>query len=293
MGVDYSSAKKLIQLSQRAKLGPRVLMLGRHRMQIKEKLLPAIDRVLAELGSSLTQADLVQEDGYAETFFHALGAETVDTIDLSDFEGANLLHDLNDPVPEDIVGNYDLIYDGGTTEHIFDVARCMDNLNRLLAPGGILASCVPANNWFAHGFYQFGPELVYGYWKHGCGFDVLTCSMLPEMPRDKELPIADPAAKGHRPRMRGKVPNQRVYLYYEVKKGPDAHTYRRALQTDYVRKWSDHDRSKDRMTEITALRDDHVGKDRGDVGQRLMRPGVDARGATTSVADALPEESKG
>ena len=55
--------------------------------------------------------------------------------------------------------------------------------------------------------------------------------MLPEMPRDKELPIADPAEKGHRPRLRGKVPNQRVYLYYAVRKGPEAHRWTRALQT--------------------------------------------------------------
>lgn len=238
MGVDYVAAKKLIELSRTAPLPGDVLMLGRHRMQVKEKHKPAIDRVLASHGLSLTYSDLDQPDGYAETFFRALGWDGVTTMDISDFEGAEILHDLNDPLPSDLEGRFALVYDGGTTEHVFDVAQCMENLARLTAPGGIIASCVPANGWFAHGFYQFGPELVYSYWKHGRGWDVLTCSMLPEMPRDKELPIPDPSAKGHRPRMRGKVPAQRVYLYYEVRKSEGAHAYRRALQTDYVKKWS-------------------------------------------------------
>lgn len=260
MGVDYSGAKKLIHHAATHGVGASVLMLGRHRMQVKDKLRPALSKELQKAGFDLTSDDLEQEDGYAETFFRALGAEEVVSMDLSDFEGAEVLHDLNDPVGEALEGKYDLIYDGGTTEHVFDVARCMDNLNAMLAPGGVLVSLVPANNWFGHGFYQFGPELVYGYWKHGCGFEVLECSMLPEMPRDKEMPIEDPAEAGLRPRVRGKVPNQRVYLYYAVRKGPGAHRWTRALQTDYVRKWSDHDRAEARESEIVALRERHVAQ---------------------------------
>ena len=177
-------------------------------------------------------------------------------MDLSDFEGAEIIHDLNHPVPKELHGRFDVIYDGGTTEHVFDVARCMDNLNAMLAPGGVLISCAPGNNWFAHGFYQFGPELVYSYWKHGCGYDVLDCVMLPEMPRDKELVLQDPAMTGRRLRMRGKVPSQRVYLFYVVRKGDAAHPFKAALQTDYVARWSEHDMAQDREnSDIVALRD--------------------------------------
>ena len=238
-------------------------MLGRHRMQLKEKFRPALDKELEKSGFDLSCADLEQSDGYAEEFFTTLGAKDVQSLDLSDFEGASILHDMNETVPEELTGQFDLIYDGGTTEHIFDVATCMNNLNSLLAPNGVLVSCVPANNWFAHGFYQFGPELVYGYWKHGCGFDVLQCVMLPELPRDKEMAIADPAEKGHRPRVRGRMPSQRCYLYYEVKKGPNAHSWNRALQTDYVRKWSDFDISQSRNeSEIVALRSEQMSAER-------------------------------
>jgi hypothetical protein len=79
--------------------------------------------------------------------------------------------------------------------------------------------------------------------------------MLTEMPRDRELAIPDPAAKGHRPRMRGRVPHQRVYLYYEVCKGQTSRAYSRVFQTDYVNKWSKHDIERGREDSgIVALR---------------------------------------
>lgn len=260
MGVDYSTAKKLIAHAKTHGMGQRVLMLGRHKLQVRDKHKSALSTQLRDAGFGASFADLEQSDGYAETFFRVLGAKDVVSIDLSDYEGAEITHDLNDPVDAAYHGGFDFIYDGGTTEHIFDVARCMDNLNLLLDLGGVLASSAPGNNWFAHGFYQFGPELVYGYWKHGCGFDVLECCMLPEMPRDKEMALPDPAEAGVRLRMRGKVPNQRVYLWYEVRKGTNAHRWTRALQTDYVRKWSDHDAAKNRKSEIVALRAAHLGE---------------------------------
>lgn len=216
-------------------------MLGRARMQVREKHRTALAAVLAENGFDLGYDDLTQPDGYAESFFKALGLGPVSSLDMSDFEGADIQHDLNVPIVPDLEGRFGLVYDGGTTEHVFDVSSCMDNLARLLRPGGVLAACVPGNGWFAHGFYQFGPELVYGYWKHARRFEVLTCSILPEMPRDKEIAIPDPAELGHRPRMRGKVPAQRVHLYYEVRKGPQAQASRPAFQTDYVNRWGTHD----------------------------------------------------
>jgi len=233
-------------------------MLGRHRMQVREKFMPVLDKVLAENGFSLTYADLCQADGYAETFFKALGWPRVDAMDLSDFEGAEVLHDLNAPLPDALKGQYGLVYDGGTTEHVFDVATCMRNIDELLAEGGILSACSPGNGWFSHGFYQFGPELVYGYWKHGCLYDVLTCSMLPQRPKHKEMPLPDPAELGHRIRMKGKVPDAPVYLYYEVQKTERSRPYQAVLQTDYVRKWSDFDQRAERSdSAMVALREEH------------------------------------
>jgi hypothetical protein len=65
-----------------------VLTLGRHRLQVKDKLKGALDRQLSECRFRAFLADLMQDDGYTERFFHALGFGTVVSMDLSDYEGA-------------------------------------------------------------------------------------------------------------------------------------------------------------------------------------------------------------
>ncbi|MEM1388468.1 MAG: hypothetical protein AAGG54_12725 [Pseudomonadota bacterium] len=247
MGVDYAAARKLIALAARLENKGPALMLGRHRMHVRDRFRDRLEGDLAEHGFGLTWNDLHQPDGFAETFFEALGFPRVEAMDISDFEGAGILHDLNAPVPDALRDRYGLIYDGGTTEHVFDVASCMGNIDAMLTQSGVLAACSPGNGWFNHGFYQFGPELVYGYWKHGCQYDVLSCSMLPVRPRFREVALPDPAERGKRIRMRGaQQAANRVYLYYEVMKTASSRPYRAAMQTDYVRRWSDHDRAAER-----------------------------------------------
>ncbi|WP_158968392.1 class I SAM-dependent methyltransferase [Chachezhania sediminis] len=261
MALDYASAKQIIRLAASMPIKGEVLMLGRQAIQVRPKHAAALDGILAGAGYDFTFADLLQEDGFSETLFLKLGFPSVLSMDLSDYEGADILHDLNDPVPDHLYGRFGIVFDGGTTEHVFDVATTMANVDRMLAPGGIFVSCAPGNNWFTHGFYQFSPELVYGYWKHGCGYDVCSCLMLPEMPRDKAREIPDPAGLNHDAVAGTVVPNQRVYLYYEVQKGPWAHPYRRALQTDYVARWSQHDVAQGRYdSPIVARRHEHEAR---------------------------------
>lgn len=260
MGIDYAAAKKLVQLAAREKLGSRALMLGRQTLQIQEKLIPAIDRVLDHEGLSFRYKDFAH-DKYTEPFFECLGFDSVRSMDMSAYEGAEIVHDLNDPVTDKkLHGAFDLIFDGGTTEHVFDVATCMKNIFQMLATDGIFSSCVPANNWFAHGFYQFGPELTYGFWKHSCNCVVEGCFLLPVMPKNKEMPLPDPAEAGHRLRMRGKVPDVRTYLYYEVRRTAESHMPRRALQTDYVAKWSAHEAKEGEDDTFQKLREEHKAK---------------------------------
>jgi hypothetical protein len=44
---------------------------------------------------------------YAETFFEVLGAERIESLDASVYEGATVVHDLNLPVPEELRGKFD------------------------------------------------------------------------------------------------------------------------------------------------------------------------------------------
>ena len=90
-----------------------------------------------------------------------LGAKKVDVIDYSDYEGANIVLDMNLPVPRSLLGNYDVVINGGSLEHIFNLPMALMNCMKMLREGGSLFSFSPANNAMGHGFYQFSPELFY------------------------------------------------------------------------------------------------------------------------------------
>jgi hypothetical protein len=97
-------------------------------------------------------------------FFRLLGLAEVHALDCSDFEGATVVHDLNVPVPAELWNRFDLIVDGGTLEHVFDVRQSLANIGRMLTTGGRIIHVSPTNNWVNHGFFQFSPTLFYDYY---------------------------------------------------------------------------------------------------------------------------------
>ena len=48
-----------------------------------------------------------------ESVFQAFRFNTVDSMDISDFEGANIIHDLNYPIPKNLEQKYNCVFDGG------------------------------------------------------------------------------------------------------------------------------------------------------------------------------------
>lgn len=98
-------------------------------------------------------------------FFHLLGLDDVQALDYSDYEHAEILHDLNSPVPDALREKFGFILDGGTLEHVFDVRQGLANVAAMLKPGGRVLHHSPANNWTNHGFYQFSPTLYFDYYE--------------------------------------------------------------------------------------------------------------------------------
>ena len=86
-----------------------------------------------------------------------LGLRSLRALDFSDYEGADLIHDLNRPIPDSLRDRFDLIIDAGTTEHVFDVRQALTNYADMLRVGGRIFHSSPANNRLHHGFYQLSP----------------------------------------------------------------------------------------------------------------------------------------
>ena len=96
--------------------------------------------------------------------FSALGFDELESMDYSNFEGCTIVHDLNKDIPVRYHYRYDLIFDGGTSEHIFDLPKVLENYNKMLKPGGRIIHVAPSSNHVDHGFYMFSPTLFSDYY---------------------------------------------------------------------------------------------------------------------------------
>ncbi len=114
-----------------------------------------------QLSLPLSRIQYLATARFIEPILLELGARSVASLDASDYEGADIVYDMNLPLPADLLGRYDFVYDGGTLEHIYNYPQAIENVASLLKPGGLLLSGSPANNEPGHGFYQFSPELIF------------------------------------------------------------------------------------------------------------------------------------
>ncbi|MDJ0828106.1 MAG: methyltransferase [Rhodobacter sp.] len=235
---------RLIETVHTHKLSGNFLMLGRQRWMGSRKGVAAqlLQETLEKYLPGIDEEELKnEEDGYSERFFQSLGFDKVDAMDLSDFEGASITQDLGAELRSDLVENFDVIYDGGTCEHVFDISTAYRNIHKMLKPGGVLIGHSPCNNWINHSFYQISPEIVYGFWEKAMGYEILQLylqPLLPSMAR-RVATTTNPNVTGRRPRIIGDPPkNSPIVLNFAVRKPETSVNEKgRVFQTDYMVKW--------------------------------------------------------
>jgi SAM-dependent methyltransferase len=94
-----------------------------------------------------------------------LGFSSIHSIDVSNYEGAAEIFDLNSAsVPTHLAGAFDFIVDGGTIEHVFHLPNVLNNIYRMLKVGGRILHVAPSSNHVDHGFYMFSPTLFVDYY---------------------------------------------------------------------------------------------------------------------------------
>jgi hypothetical protein len=93
-----------------------------------------LDRSTHNWLDEYTGADLITD----RALFRLLGVPRVLALDHSDYEGAEIIHDLTKPVPPELRNIADLIVDGGTLDNVFDPAMVIRNFAEMLRPGGRL-----------------------------------------------------------------------------------------------------------------------------------------------------------
>lgn len=105
--------------------------------------------------------------GYLDTqsVFKRLGFSEVIALDYSDFEGADIIHDLNAPdIPSEFKEQFDVVIDHGTLEHVFHLPNALHAVFQFLKIGGRAITSSPSSGFFDHGFYMFQPTLFLDFY---------------------------------------------------------------------------------------------------------------------------------
>lgn len=154
-------------------------------------------------------------------------------MDISDYEGAAILHDLNKPIGAELKEKFTLVLDGGTLEHVFNFPTALANAMEMVETGGHLIVVTGGNNFLGHGFYQFSPELFYRAFSEENGFRVKR--MIAAEVRGKWYEVADPK------KIKGRVElinEKQVYLMILAQKTANKPLFVKApQQSDYVEMW--------------------------------------------------------
>jgi SAM-dependent methyltransferase len=249
LGVDSSIARLLLGARDLGASYRSTLTIGRQRFYLTQhELALELQRSGISNAERLAGELLQAASGYTEPFFQVLGAEQTDSLDFSDYEGATLVHDLNQPIPGDWSGRYTAVVDSGSLEHVFDFATAIRNCKRLVAPGGHFIGAYPANNQLGHGFYQFSPELFFRVFEEAAGFHVVRLYLVERGFRGRWYRVTDPKVLGRRSQIANRV---RTELCVIAGRTGDLRLHI-PQQSDYQVTWNRRDDSSPRSPRLPA-----------------------------------------
>jgi SAM-dependent methyltransferase len=174
MGIDLHNLRFMLHSQDLGVSFDRTLAIGRQAVFAEARALQALARLrgLPELQQA---AAAPGRPAYFEPLMQQwLGAQDVDAVDASAYEGACFIHDMNLPWPADLPGrgHYDAVLDFGCLEHVFDFAQAWRNVAGCVRVGGHVLHALPANNLAGHGFYQFSPELFFNLYQPSRGWEL-------------------------------------------------------------------------------------------------------------------------
>ena len=149
---------------------------------------------------------------------------------------------MNHRIPEALDSAFDLVVDGGTLEHIFDLPTALRNATRMVRPNGRFISLTQANNFCGHGFYQFSPELYYRFLCPENGYVVDSCILWEDIPGSSFYQVPDPDAVQDRINLTSEFG---TYMFVQATRRGDVSREFIPQQSDYQRLWDE------KHTEVT------------------------------------------
>ena len=238
MAIDSETARLFLAGKQAGINLGRMVMLGRQNFLLR----PAETRSLFRSYGLTPDPRLLvptppgSDPPFAEPFFESLGATACEAMDVSSYEGANIVHDMNEALPSSFYEQFDVVFDGGTLEHVFQFPRALHNAMQLVKPGGWFVGFTCGNNWFGHGFYQFSPEVYYRALSRQNGFSKCAVFIVPEGLGLKWYLVRDPAQLRNRTNLINSLRTPLLVLGQKAAPTPEK---LKLQQSDYLPYWSE------------------------------------------------------
>ncbi len=171
MGLLVPLARIILREHRFKNISGRVLCVGRQTVPVtpERACQLLLEEGVTSLPGSAPQLDNLTRSAQGRryildsSFFALFTPARVSILDVSAYEGADVLWDLNVPIPDDWEGQFDFIFDGSCLDNIFDPASSLRNLSRLLKPGGRIVHI--EHGTMVHGEYlMFPPDWFYDYY---------------------------------------------------------------------------------------------------------------------------------
>lgn len=172
MGVPRGVVRLLLEEAKARPFSGSVIQLGKMSIYCTERELRSWAQEQGVALAPGVEIELSHDPALAQlgclsdrSFFRLLGFSEVRSCDFSDWEGADVLLDLNGEVPEALAGRFDVVFEAGTIQHVFHLPNVLRNVHRLLKTGGrVIHGMAPSSNHVDHGFYMFSPTLFWDYY---------------------------------------------------------------------------------------------------------------------------------
>lgn len=170
MGLPRQIVRLLLQEHKYRPISGSVLLIGRQTvpLTIEQAKNLAAEEGITPRPQSAPRLDTSTQGGKAHGYisdasvFDLFSDASVQALDISDYEDAEIVADLNAGIPAHLEGQFDFIYDGSCLDNIFDPATSLKNMTRLLKPGGRIVLVEHATH--IHGAYvTYSPAWFYDY----------------------------------------------------------------------------------------------------------------------------------
>jgi SAM-dependent methyltransferase len=94
--------------------------------------------------------------------FESFSELDMKALDVTDYEGAPIVHDMHYPVPQELHGQFDFIYNGSCMDNLFNPAEFLRNVSRMLKPGGRFVS-IEHGSPYPGAYMTYSPDYFFDF----------------------------------------------------------------------------------------------------------------------------------